>query len=268
MPRPPYTRAEISDAYRACGVERGRTVIVHSDLAYLGGFAEAGKSTVLDAHFSALTDLLGPDGTLCVHTGDQSLCNTDRVFDPATSPGYHMGIFSEHVRQQPDAQRSFQPFINYSAVGRDAKALTGNVSRHVWGPETPKARLIDADALCISVGQHPRLTCSTIHHVEMMMGVPYRYTKEFMQNVMRNGKVAKEPFYSFVCYMACEIDRSKNRKIFGAFQEACDVREAGLGRGAVYGYNVRDFYISATKSLAANIYEWLNVPPETRPYTK
>jgi len=268
MPRPSYTRDEIVEAYRACGVAPGATVVVHSDLAHLGGFSEKGKDAVLDAHYSALMELLGPDGTMAVHTGDQTLCNSDRIFDLDTSPGYHMGIFAEYVRQKPERHRSFQPFINYSAVGKDARALTENVSRHVWGPETPKARLIDADAICISVGQHPRLTCSTIHHAEMMMGVPYRYTKEFTQNVMRGGEVRKEHFYSFVCYMACEIDRNKNRKIFGAFEENHDVKEAPLGRGMVYGYRVREFYKSATKSLAANIYEWLNTPPETRPYQK
>lgn len=268
MPRPPYTHSEIVDAYRACGVARGRTVVVHSDLAHLGGYEMAGKDAVLEAHYWALIDLLGPEGTLAVHTGDQTLCNSERVFDPATSPGYHMGMFSEYVRRKPGAHRSFQPFINYSAVGAGARTLTENVSRHVWGPETPKARLIDADAICISVGQHPRLTCSTIHHAEMMMGVPYRYTKEFMQNVMRDGEIKQEPFYSFVCYMDCEIDRNKNQKIFGAFQASHEVSQAELGRGAVYGYSVRDFYASATKSLAANIYEWLNRPPETRPYRK
>ena len=89
-----------------------------------------------------------------------------------------------------------------------------------------------------------------------------------MQNVMRDGEIKQEPFYSFVCYMDCEIDRNKNQKIFGAFQASHEVSQAELGRGAVYGYSVRDFYASATKSLAANIYEWLNRPPETRPYRK
>lgn len=266
MPRQPYTYAEILEAYKAIGVSKGRTVVVHSDLTHLSAYTEPGKDALLDAHYNALLELLGADGTLCVHTGDQSLCNTDRVFNLDTSPSYQMGMFSEHVRLKSESVRSFHPFINYSAVGKDAGAITENVSRHVWGAETPKARLIDSDAICVSVGIHPRLTCSTIHHVEMVMGVPYRYTKEFLQPVERAGRVTVEPFYSFVCYMACEIDRNKNQKVFGTFQEGYEVREVALSRGSVFGYSVRDFYKSATASLRDNIFEWLNQLPETKPY--
>ena len=41
----------------------------------------------------------------------------------------------------------------------------------------------------VSIGLPPRLTCSYIHHAEMMMGVPYRYTKEFKSKIKIRNKI-------------------------------------------------------------------------------
>ena len=45
-----------------------------------------------------------------------------------------------------------------------------------------------------------------IHHIEQLMGVPYRYTKEFNHPVLRNGIIQYEPFYLFVRYLDSEVE--------------------------------------------------------------
>jgi len=257
---------ELVDAYAAVGVTAGRTVIVHSDLTRLRDINSANKNLVLESHYKALRELLGPEGTLVVHTGNLSLCNTDQPFDVDNTPSRYMGVFSEYVRCQSDALRSFHPFISFAAVGRLAAEITGNVSRHAWGPETPKARLIDLDALCVSVGAHPRLTCSAVHHVEQVMGVPYRYTKEFLHPVMRGGETAVEPFYMNVCYLESNLKRNRNRKIFERFSKNHQVLRSNINKGEIFSYSLKDFFDSAVQSIKEDIYVWLEQPPQIRPY--
>ena len=262
----PYTQADIVEAYRSVGVTVKRVIYVTSDFGRLMAYERPGKSSALGAHLEVLRDLVGPEGTVVVPTASLNLCNRGIPFDVDNTPSFRVGTFSEHVRRQAGSARSFHPFVSYTALGRDAHALTDDVARHAFGPETPEARMIDADALCVVVGKHPRLTCSTVHHVEMIMGVPYRYTKEYEHPVVRNGKTRKEMFYQYVWYRDIDLERDGNRRIFAGFSAAHDLRQAPLGRGLIHAYSMRAFAAFCQKLLARDIYAWCARPPEKRPY--
>ena len=184
------------------------------------------------------------------------------------TPSYQVGVFSEYLRRMPDAKRSFHPFVSYAAIGLNAGRIVDNVSRHAFGPETPEARMVELDTLSISVGKHPRFTCSTVHHVEMAMGVPYRYTKEYAHPVCRDGVVAMESFYQHVWYRDMDLKRNVNRRLFEGLSTGLDLREAALGRGRMYSYPLAEFYRQATKLFAGDIYMWCDTPPTVRPYAR
>ena len=271
-----YTYADILEAYSKVGVSTGKLVMVHSDLGRLFNFENPNKNAVLDAHYLAFRELLGPSGTLVVITGGRKLCNTNIPFDLDSTPSWRCGVFSEYVRNLPGTLRSFNPFDSYSAIGPLASEITQNVSRHSTGLETPKARMIERDALCLSIGLPPNYTCSTVHHVEQLMAVPYRYTKEFMHPVIRNGQEKIEPFYIFVWYRECGIKELRyrgkdfNKKIFEAFEKKYQVREATIGEGKVYSYSMKEFYESTVQCFKEDIYVWLSAPPapENRVYRR
>jgi aminoglycoside 3-N-acetyltransferase len=248
-------------------VGRGKVVLLAPDLRWLGRFEQPDKETVLAAHFQALASLIDLEqGTLVVSTPSSSLCNSDRPFDPRTTPG-ELGMLTEYIRTKPGAVRSFHPFTSYTALGAQAERLCGRVARHAFGPETPVARMCELDTLCVSVGLHPRFTCSEVHHAEMLMGVPYRYTKEFIHPVVRGGQVVNEPFYMYVWYRQCQITRNKNARIFERFYaRGNQVAEASLGRGQVFSYPMAQLVASAVDLLRDDIYAWLHEPPAQRPY--
>lgn len=262
-----YTFDDILAAYRAVGVSRGRCVLIKTDLRLLGPFADPARSAVLGAHLRALQELTDPaEGTLAVSTASHRLINTDTVFDPATTPS-ERGVFTEYLRKCPGAARSFHPFDSYAALGREAAAICDNAARHAYGPETPKARMIERDALCVTVGLPPRLASSTQHHVEQVMAVPYRYAKEYLHPVLRPEGVRIEPFYRLVWYRGCDLQRDRNTKIFRHFVECGnEIRTAPLGQGLVYSFSLRAFYDATTRLFRDDIYAWLERPPEKRPY--
>ena len=266
MATQPYTKADIRDAYRRVGVTRGRTVYVTSNMGRLMAFETPGKTAAMEAHLDVIRDLIGAEGTLVVPTASMNICNTDIPFDPATTPSFDIGTFSEFVRMQAGARRSFHPFVSYTALGHDAAAISDNVARHAFGPETPEARMVDADALCLVVGQIPRLTCSTVHHAEMIMGVPYRYTKEYVHPVVRDGGIRDELFYQHVWYRDMDLSRDLNQRIFACFETESTVSETRLGRSRVFSYAVSDFLKLCCRMMCDDIYVWCATPPEKRPY--
>ena len=262
----PYSKSDLREAYRAVGVTSGRTVYLTSDLGRLMDFERPGRQAVLDAHLEVLLDLLGSEGTLVASVASMNLCNTDTPFDPAQTPSFRMGAFSEHLRCQPGVSRSFHPFVSYAALGRNAAAITERVARQSFGPETPEARLIEAGALTVSVGLAPNFTCSTVHHVEQCMAVPYRYAKEYLHPVVRGGATVTEAFYQYVWYRDIDLKRDYARKVFARFEAENPVSYQGVGRAGIWGYETAAFWRSATRALAEDIYMWCETPPTIRPY--
>ena len=238
-----YNRDSLKKAYEAVGVSRGRVIMLKPDLRWLGAFEPDSREALLAAHFEVLAELIDfNEGTLIFPTASTSLCNTDTPFDPLETPS-ETGLLSEYLRQRPGAVRSFHPFISYTAIGRQAEYLCRNVSRHAFGPNTPEARALELDALDVSLGTHPRFTCSMVHHVEHLMAVPYRYTKEFHHPVVRDCFTVYEDFYMHVWYRECDLDKDQNVAVFENFvAQGGRLAETELGRGRVYAYSCRDFY--------------------------
>lgn len=263
-----YTIDDIKAAYAAVGVARGRVVLAKTDLRYLGAFDNPKRSAVLNAHFTALSDLIDFSvGTLVVSTDSPSLCNTTTPFDLNATPS-EMGVFTEFVRKQSGAVRSRHPFKSHAAIGAHAERICTGVSRHGGGLETPKDRMLELDAMYLSIGLEPRWTCSYVHHIEQLMAVPYRYTKEFEHPMVQsNGEIEKELFYLYLMYRGLDVTRNRNVKIFEHYYKCgFTIRQAALGDGFVWGYRCRDFCKAAADYLRIDIYGWLDGPPRERPY--
>ncbi len=262
-----YTYRDIRDAYTALGIEKGATVLLKTDIRWLGRFEDQNRNRLLEAHYQALADAVDVrHGSIAVSTASTYLCNTDTPFDKDETPS-ERGMLTEYIRTRAGAVRSFHPFMSYAAVGKNADTICRDVSRHAFGPETPKDRLLALDAQYVSLGSHPRFTCTVVHHIEFLMGVPYRYVKEFIHPVVRRGQICYEPFYLYVLYKECAVKRNKNVKIFKRFfDEGYTLRECSLGRGKVYAYSMHDFFKSTILAFKDDIYVWTDEPPTVRAY--
>lgn len=252
-------------AYQDIGVVGQRVVVLHTDLRSLGPYENMTGEVYLHDHLRALKKLIGK-GTLVVPTASLRLCNTDQPFDIENTHS-EFGSLTEFVRKQPDSVRSFHPYVSHTALGPEAVEICSDVARHCFGPETPTARMLERDALWVSVGLPPERSCQSVHHAEKMMGVPYRYTKEFIHPVLRNGRVQKEAFYMYVLYNQCNIERPYNKKIMRHFRETGNkIRQTNLGKGKIYSYSLLDFYKSTVSLLKDDIFAWVESVPEIKPY--
>jgi aminoglycoside 3-N-acetyltransferase len=262
-----YAYSDLLTAYAALGVKPGGEVFVTSDLARLMRFEQPGAAAALDAHLRAFRELLGPDGTLFVPTSSLDLCNTETVFDLQATPSYQMGAFSEFVRTREGAVRSFHPFWSVTGLGPAAEPMLGDISRHAYGFNSVFQRFVDADVLAVAIGKHPRFAVPVIHHIETVVGVPYRYNKEFIHPVRREGQVVREPYYLAVTRRDSDLVRDTNRTIFSHFVETNGpLREVEIGRGRAWSFSHKAFFETTARLLSKDIYAWLEAPPATRPW--
>ena len=262
----PYDLRNLTAAYLDLGLARGDIVYVTGNLAALG-VAEgiSNKLAILEMHYKALENVLGKSGTIAFPTHSFSLCNTTNEFDLHNTVS-ESGILSEFLRQQHGAIRQFHPFSSISAIGKNALDICADTTRHAYGPFSPTARLIEADAKFVSIGMKPELTCSNVHHSEFCMGVPYRYSKEFMHPVVRSQISSHEPFYLFVTYLNIELRRDSNRKIFKYFRKNHEISNKIVDRGNIYCYSMLDFHESTLDLMRQDIYAWLEAPPIQRTF--
>lgn len=262
-----YTERDLRETYHGLGVDSGRVVYVTGNFGRLGLIAGCSKAEILTAHFQVLRELLGEEGTLIVPTHSFSICNTDTPFDVEKTPS-ETGAFSEFVRRQPGAMRQYHAFSSRVALGAEAESICGDCSSHAYGHHSPFARMIERDALFISVGMPAAHSASIVHQAEFVMGVPYRFTKEFEHPVIEKGVMSKRVFYLYVIHHGVDVIRDKNRKIFAEFDRRFELKAETLGLGRMEAFGMRDFMTATTDLMRDDPYVWLESPPRERPYRR
>lgn len=186
-----WDRRRIARDLAALGLARGEDVLVHCSLKSIGPLIEGPRTL-----FEAITDVIGPAGTVVVPT--QTAYNswtspefrkstqgmsTQQVaayldalpgFDAATTPSRNMGAFAEYVRTRPMSCRSTHPQTSFAAFGPAAADLTRRhpLACHL-GEESPLGRLHarGGRAVLLGVG-FDRATA--FHLAEYSLGKPLR----------------------------------------------------------------------------------------------
>lgn len=262
-----YNFDDIRQAYKNIGIAKGMTIVLKTDMRFLGPYKTNDQSKLLEDHFKVLSELIDlKKGTIVVSTATVSLCNTNTPFDLDKTQS-EMGSLTEYIRTLKNSKRSFHPFNSYSAIGKNSGYLCDSFNRHSVGPNTPEAKLIELNAKYLSIGLHPKDTSTIIHHIEKTAGVPYRYIKEFFHPVIRNGKKINELFYLNVRHRESKVVMNLGKKVYPFFKKnGYKISEEKLGRGKIYLFSTREFYKSTIKLLEKDLYACLENIPKLKPY--
>ena len=261
-----YSFNDIINVLRDVGLTEGDIVYVQSALWKFKNISnEMDISKLPNYIFDAISEIISSSGTIVVPTSSQNIMNTDIPFDVDLTTSHERGLFSEFVRLHFDSQRSFHPFSSYAAVGAQSDEIVKNTPRQAYGPNSPEDRLIKLGARILILGLDKNIITTT-HHIEHIIGVPYRYHKEFMHPVIRDGEVKIEPYYQYVYYLNSDVEHGENKRIFDAIGTDLNVKTAKLGRGMIHSYKMSDFYNCAVKAFQENMYVWCKFNPEIRPW--
>ena len=258
-----YDFNKLKRSYRSVGLKKNDSIYLTGDLFLLGQFKPTRK--ILYYHFKAITDLIGKGGTISFPTFSYSLAKNKKIFSLEDTPS-ETGALTEYLRKKKGSIRQVHPYSSITSLGKNAKFICTNNSKHAYGYDSPFQRLYELNAKYISLGIKPNLVCSLSHHVETILNVPYRFTKEFNHIVkLKDKKKIKEKFYLFVLYNYLrKIPKDKHKKIFKNFKKKNKIYKAKCGQGFIYSYSIKKFQDTTVSLLKKNMYSWMSNEPRKK----
>lgn len=168
----------LTAAWRACGIERGDLVLLHSSIgrtmrALKREHRQADARTLLDSFL----DAVGAEGTLLLPLFNFGFAHGEG-FDMRATPS-KMGALTEAGRLHEDAVRTGHPIYSFCAIGRDSDAFEGVNNRSGYGEDSPFSMLREMGGKIAVLDLDDQGSMTFYHHVEEMKAVPYRYFKMF-----------------------------------------------------------------------------------------
>ncbi len=266
---PEKLESELTNCLSDLGLGFGENVYVTGNMGALGK-VRIKKALKQEIFLKSFQNNIGKTGTIFSPAASMNLCNTDIPFDINKTPSHEMGAFAEFIRFLPNSVRSFHPFWSIAGVGPEAKRLK-RVSRHAYGVGSPWSHFLDLDVRQINMGVDPANAVTLIHHIETVVGVPYRYTKEFMHPIAFGNEVKIEPFYQSVFYRDTDTIKRilRNQHYFSELDLKGLVVKSQHSSGLEFtSFKMRDFYDVALEFFLDDIYNYLEDPPSIRPYSK
>lgn len=197
---------ELINALYQAGINKGDTVIVHSDIAAFGTTENFSKKDALEVFYNAFMEVLGNDGTLCVPAYFYEYARFGIPFDIALSPvSKELGVFSKFINSLPERKRSCNPLTSVCAVGKNADYICEWVNRHAYGTDSAFDRLYKLNAKTVLMGV--TLNSFTFgHFVEYKIGLPFLYNKIYELPIYNNGELVFENSFSSVRYLEYDIE--------------------------------------------------------------
>jgi len=262
------TVADMATALRDAGIAERQVLLVYSDVAYLGPITGVtGRAEYLAAIWDCLREAAGDHTTIVMSTASTYLCASGADFVLETTP-CDTGLLSEYMRTRPGTQRSLHPFVSYSAHGPWAEALTTRTSKSGYGAESPMERMVAAGARALHIGIPAWYSPSVVHHVEQLIGVPYRYYKEFPNRVFAGGQYVGTDYLLYVRHLDADIEKDRNANLFGRFADSGHrLTGVKLPSGCLLeAYDLRSLYDTCVGLLRDDPYGLLKQPPSKRPY--
>jgi len=179
---------EVREALVSLGVGSGATICLHSRLATIGRVM---CERPVEAIGEVILDLLGAAGTVFVPTytfGERE------VFDPLSSSTTESGVVSEYFRGLPSAVRSLSPTHSHVGLGAQAARLPLERVRRPFGDPSDFSDFLELDARLVLLGCSFADGATFLHHMEAVVGVPYREWVRLTRKVVVGGRTTDVEF--------------------------------------------------------------------------
>ena len=231
--------------FKRIGLIENDVVLVHSSFKSFGG-VEGGPQTVIDA----LLSTLGNGGTLIVPRFNFDFSTHGTPWDIRTTPS-QSGIITEFVRKDPRSFSVFHPIYSFSIIGKHAKELVKHRYKGSYSKDSIFYKLRILDAKILQIDRVYKGT-TMFHHVEEMLGVDYRYFKNFTGIVTdENGRSYEDTFNIYV------LDRERNfftdvQAIGKILEEKGVMKIDRMGDATIWYMKAEDMYRVTADAIKKN----------------
>lgn len=262
-----YTEANLTSALNDLPIDKDDVLFLHSNIGFFGR-AEGviGAGALCQMFFDALMKRVGDNGTLVVPSFTYSFPR-QKIFD-LSQAAPEMGIFSEWVRQRPQARRSLDPSYSVTAVGQKAELLTQDAPENSFSHDSFFGRFLRENGMILNLNFDAGSTF--LHYLERKFNVPYRFDKTFEGIISDRGKRFTTKNTIYVRYQSSDLTIPIFEPFHRLAVEQGYFKSIPLGRGSLGCIRAADCEKLLAKTLPSR--PWLltaadnsDVTPELLP---
>ncbi len=160
------------------GLERGDSVWIASDVKQLlYSCIENNDETDLNVLIDSVQNIVGPQGTILIPVFNWDFCK-GKTFDIRKSPS-QTGSIGKVALKRDDFIRTRHPIYSFAVWGSGAEELAAMDNRSSFGADSPFSWCREHDTKNVFIDVECQHSYTFVHYVEEMIGVPYRYLKNF-----------------------------------------------------------------------------------------
>lgn len=189
-----YSFHDLRSIFEALELKAGDTVYLASDVTRLCD--EAGGSAASDM-IGCIQRMITESGTLLVPTFSWDFCH-DKGFDIRRTHS-RTGALSRIALRSPGFIRTRHPIYSFAVWGADAQLYASLENVSAFGPGSPFGVMTEHGAYLITFCVRYETSLTYQHYVEEMIGVPWRYMKDFTgEYTDESGSVSVRTYSMYV----------------------------------------------------------------------
>ena len=226
---------DIREAILATGAGECDILYIHTGMSF--GLPAVGRKELLGSLLNIFQGL-GVE-TLVFPTFTFSFCNNE-VYDIQKSPTA-MGALNEFARKSGLGKRSADPLLSVYVLGNDP-GLTENLSAYSIGKGSSYDKLHESGkkAKFFFFGADMRDCFTYTHYLEAIVGVPYRYDREFSGLVVNDGIESPASVFLYSTYANCRLNPVP--VVHDVMEKRGMLHKGVIGDGAICCLDEKDGY--------------------------
>lgn len=238
---------EMIEAIKSCGGTDCDVLYVHTDMTF--GLPLLKRNHLLSEIMEVFENL--GVGTIIFPTFTFSFCNAED-FDVQRSKT-SMGAINEFIRKSGHGQRTRDPLLSVYVLGQPLNLLD-NPGKYSIGPNSTYDRLRQSgkEVKFLFFGAQMWNCFTYTHYVEAMVGVPYRYNRQFSGNIVSDGVSTPAEAWLYSTYSNCRL--SSEAVIYNHMRQMGSIYEKPLGNATLCCLREKDAWDSITALLDKDIY--------------
>jgi len=246
--KPVYPQ-DFAEALKTLGITRGDCILVHSDIAVFGKLASYDREHLFSSLINELKNAVGEDGTIIMPTFSYSFCE-NKVFESVRTKS-RVGVLTEYFRTLPDVVRTIHPIFSFAIWGENKESYL-SISKDSFDSDSVFGKLHKNQGKILFLGASFQ-SCTFIHYIEQMHGVPYRFFKKFEGTIRNGNQEYQDTFTYLVRYLdnrEVVVDLSRFEKHLLNHQY---LKKAAAGNGNILSIEAERLFLEGSKQLDNDI---------------
>ena len=243
------------NALKNVDIKKGDTIFVHSSVSAFGKLSTFDTEFLLKTLINSLKESVGDNGTLILPTFTYSFLKNE-PYDKTNSKS-KVGTLTEYFRKQPDVSRTVHPNHSVAIWGKHKSELL-KIGKDTFDNASIFGKLHKLDGKIVFFGA-PFQSCTYVHHIEQMHGVPYRYMKKIRGKIIDSDKEYEDEFTFYVKYVVFFTQLSNLEKYL---IEKKLLKEVKLGHGTISMVDANVLFKEGQKLLDKDVFFFLKNEPK------